>query len=45
MTDKIDFNKEKKEKKVKKKGLILRFLSWLAEGTESDSKTSPFCST
>ena len=29
----------------KKQNFILRFLSWLAKGTENDSKTTPFCST
>ncbi len=43
MNDKADT--EKDEKNDKKKNFILRFLSWLAKGTENDSKGSPFCST
>ena len=43
--EKNSCEKDKKVENVKKQGLILRFLSWLAKGSENDSKTSPFCST
>ncbi len=43
MSDKTDTDKE--EKNDKKQNFILRFLNWLAKGTENDSKSSPFCST
>ncbi len=43
MSDKTDTGKE--EKNDKKQNFIMRFLNWLAKGTENDSKSSPFCST
>ncbi len=45
MTDNNTEEKKEEKKSEKKQNFILRFFSWLAKGTEEDSKGSPFCST